>query len=139
MRSSVDELDSPAVTVSCPARSCPDRAVMAIRERGNLPLYIGDTVLAELAWADLVESWETAVALSPADLSGICKLAGERLALAMEENVSAANLTDVVSDAAVLFLTGLRRAGLRTPDAIPACRVSFDARKGDADVDVSAA
>lgn len=129
-----------AVHVSCPARSCGDSAVQQIRERGNLPLVIGDQVLAELSQADLVESWSAAVELSPGELSAMCQIAGERLlsAFADSEDEAPRQLTELVTDAAVLFLLGVRRHGVTTPDAIPACTVSFDADAGEASVALSA-
>ena len=129
-----------AVKVSCPARSCPDAAVQRIRERGNLPLMIGDSVLAELSQSDLVESWSAAVELSPGELSRMCQIAGERLIHAFDEldGETPPLLADVVTDAAVLFLLGVRRHGVATPDAIPACTVSFHAEEGEAVVALSA-
>ncbi len=114
-----------AVNVSCPGRDCPDHAVKQIRERGNLPLVIGDRVLAELSQADLVESWAAAVDLSPGELARMCQIAGERLLEADEDESSEEGLSELVTDAAVLFLLSVRRMGVQTPDAIPACRVSY--------------
>ena len=122
-----DWVDTATVRVSCPDRLSVDPAVVDIRSRGNLPLLVGDQVLAELTQSDLVESWETAVSLSPKDLVQMSKLAGKRLARAFEENIEGADLTEVVTDAAVLFLLSIRRHGVRSPQDIPACTVSYDA------------
>ncbi|MGE0004539.1 MAG: hypothetical protein AB7S92_03000 [Parvibaculaceae bacterium] len=113
-------------TLTCPAKDSPDRKVQAIRERGNLPLMIDDRLLAEIAQVDLVESWETAVALPAAALADMSRLAGARLAAVLEDNIDAADLTDVVSDAAVLFLLAMRRSGVRTPDEIGPCVLLWD-------------
>lgn len=114
------------VKVSCPDRLSVDPAVLDIRKRGNLPLLVGDQVLAELKHNDLMESWETTCSLPAKELADMCKLAGIRLARALEDNIEGADLTEVVTDAAVLFLLGIRRYGVRTPHDIPACTVSFD-------------
>ena len=126
---SSDWINSDPVKVSCPDRLFDDPAVLDIRKRGNLPLLVGDEVLAELTRNDLVESWETTLSLSVKDLSKMCKLAGRRLARAFEENLEGANLTEVVTDAAVLFLLGMRKYGVRSPDDIPACTVTFDLKR----------
>jgi hypothetical protein len=129
-----------AVKVSCPARNCEDLAVQRIRARGNLPLMIGDSVLAELSQSDLVESWSAAVELTPGELTRMCQIAGERLSEAFDElhGETPPELADVVTDAAVLFLLGVRCHGVATPDAIPACTVSFDAEEGEMKVALSA-
>ena len=118
--------EAPAFTLTCPAKDSPDHKVQAIRARGSLPLMIDDRLLAEITQGDLVESWETAVTLSPAALADMSKLAGARLASVLEDNIDAADLTDVVSDAAVLFLLAMRRAGVRTPDEIAPCTLLWD-------------
>jgi hypothetical protein len=115
-----------------------DPAVLDIRLRGNLPLLVGEHVLAELTREDLVESWETTLALPARDLKAMCRLAGERLAKALEETIEAADLGELVTDAAVLFLLGIRRFGVRTPDDIPACSVSYDVGRGEEIVALSA-
>ena len=120
-----------SVTVSCPGRTSDVPAIVTIRERGNLPLLVGDQVLAELTRSDLVESWETACALPIPELARMCRLAGERLVKALDERIELADLPEVVSDAAVLFLLGIKRHGIRSPEDIPACSVSYDAARGE--------
>jgi hypothetical protein len=120
-----------SVTVTCPDRLSEEPAIVDIRRRGNLPLLVGDQVLAELTQSDLVESWETTCSLSAKDLAAMCKLAGERLTKALEDNIEAADLSEVVTDAAVLFLLGIRRHGIKTPEDIPACSVSYDMNRGE--------
>ncbi|MGH6873798.1 MAG: hypothetical protein ACREDW_02190 [Aestuariivirgaceae bacterium] len=129
---------SNSVTVTCPDRLSDDPAVVDIRLRGNLPLLVGDQVLAELTREDLAESWETTCALPARDLKAMCRLAGERLVRALEETIEAADLTEIVTDAAVLFLLGIRRHGVRTPDDIPACTVSYDVGREEEIVALSA-
>jgi hypothetical protein len=120
-----------SVTVTCPDRLSEEPAILDIRLRGNLPLLVGDQLLAELTQNDLVESWETTCSLPMKDLAAMCKLAGERLAKALEDNIEAANLSEIVTDAAVLFLLGIRRHGIKTPGDIPACSVSYDVSRGE--------
>jgi hypothetical protein len=133
-----DEAWINSVTVTCPDRHSQEPAIAEIRLRGNLPLLVGGQVLAELTREDLVESWETACALDSKDLARMCKLAGKRLAQALEENIEAADLSEIVTDAAVLFLLGIRRHGIRTPEDIPACSVSYDVSRGEEMVAVPA-
>jgi hypothetical protein len=118
--------EAPAFTLTCPAKDSPDREVRAIQARGNLPLMIDDRLLAEITHGDLTESWETAVHLPAQALADMSKLAGERLALVLEENIGSADLIDVVSDAAVLFLLAMRRAGVKSPDEIGPCTLLWD-------------
>jgi hypothetical protein len=130
--------EKPEVRVTCPHRADSRPALFDMRRRGSLPLLIGDHVLAELTQRDLIDGWEIACALSPLDLTRMCRKAGERLAGALEEASEPANLVEVATDAAVLFLLGIRRFGVWTPDEIPACTVSYDADKGEETVALSA-
>ena len=50
-------------SLTCPGEDSTDARVQEIQLRGNLPLLIGNEVLAEISYDDLVESWETAVSL----------------------------------------------------------------------------
>ncbi|MFZ5677410.1 MAG: hypothetical protein ACOZAM_30985 [Pseudomonadota bacterium] len=118
--------EAPAFTLTCPAKDSPDHEVRAIRARGNLPLMIDDRLLAEIAKGDLAESWETAVHLPATALADMSRLAGTRLAHVLDDNISSADLTDVVSDAAVLFLLAMRRAGVKSPDDIGPCTLLWD-------------
>lgn len=118
--------DAPAFTLTCPAKDSPDHEVRAIRARGNLPLMIDDRLLAEIAKGDLAESWETAVHLPATTLADMSRLAGSRLANVLDDNIDSADLTDVVSDAAVLFLLAMRRAGVKSPDDIGPCTLLWD-------------
>ena len=120
-----------SVTVSCPGRTSEIPAIVNIRERGNLPLLVSDQVLAEITHSDLLESWETACALPVLELAQMCKIAGERLITALDERIELADLPEVVTDAAVLFLLGIKRHGIRSPEEIPACSVSYNAARGE--------
>ncbi len=119
-----DELST--FTLTCPGEETTDPQVQEIQGRGNLPLMIGDAVLAEIKYEDLVESWETAAALPATELNAMTALAGQRLSLVLENNLETGDLTDVVSDAAVLFLLAMRRFGVSEPHRIPACAVKWN-------------
>lgn len=120
---------SPAFTLTCPALASPDVRVAEIRARGNLPLLVDNQVLAEIPQDDLVESWETAIGLKPSDLAAMTKLAGARLAHSLKHDIDQADLTDIVSDAAVLFLLTMRRFGANGPAGIMPCTVLWDEAK----------
>jgi hypothetical protein len=126
----MSDCEAPAFTLTCPGSDSPDRQVKAIRARGNLPLMIDDRVLAEITRGDLAESWETAVHLPAHALADMSRLAGERLATVLEENIGSADLTDVVTDAAVLFLLAMRRNGIRSLDEIAPCTLLWDEERG---------
>ena len=51
-------------TLSCAGYRNPAKPGAESRIGGNLPLMIGNNVLAEIAHADLLESWEAAVSLT---------------------------------------------------------------------------
>lgn len=130
--------EKPEVRVTCPDRANSDPALLDMRRRGSLPLLIGDRVLAELTQRDLIDGWETACALSPLDLTQLCRKAGERLAGALEQASEPADLVDIAADAAVLFLLAIRRFGVWTPDEIPACTVSYNVGTDEESVALSA-
>jgi hypothetical protein len=115
-----------ALTVTLPERDSPDAQIASIQARGNMPLIVGERLVAEIDRRDLLESWQTAAELSPEELIRMSKTAGSRLAQTIDENIDATNLTDAVTDAAVLFLLTLRRKGVRTPDEIQPCTVLWD-------------
>lgn len=122
--------DQPALTLTFPGPDSSDLQVAAIRERGNLPLMVGEHVLAEIDQDDLKEGWAAAKRLSAADIAAMCRLAGARLTKLLEDNISAENLTDIVTDAAALFLLLLRRNGVRTPKDIKPCTLVWNDEAG---------
>ena len=125
-------------TLTCPGSDCADERVHDIQLRGNLPLLIGSDVLAEINHADLMESWETAIALPLEDLNAMTALAGQRLSEMLEDNLDAENLTDLVSDAAVLFLLAMRRFGIAEANRIPACTVKWNGQEASESVQMLA-
>ncbi|MGB8313236.1 MAG: hypothetical protein WCE69_02005 [Aestuariivirga sp.] len=139
MRSETLARDEVSVfTLTCPGSDCADERVHDIQLRGNLPLLIGNDVLAEISHADLLESWETAVALPLKDLNAMTTLAGQRLSDMLEENLDAEDLTELVSDAAVLFLLAMRRFGIAEANRIPACTVKWNGQEASESVQMLA-
>ncbi len=122
--------DGPAFTLTCPSRESPDRQVRDIRARGNLPLMIGGYMLAEIRRCDLYDSWDAALTLSAADLTMMSRMAGARLSAVLDENIDCADLSEIVTDACVLFLLAMRRKGVRTPEEIAPCTLLWDEEEG---------
>jgi hypothetical protein len=100
--------------------------LQAIAARGNLPLLIGDCVLAEVSSAQLDCEWRASEALSDAQAADYCRRAAARLSRAFDSGLGAADLTDVVANAAVLFVISLRKAGVGSPRDIVPCTVHHD-------------
>lgn len=115
-----------AFTLTCPAVASRDVRVAQIRARGNLPLLVDGKVLAEIGRADLEESWQTAVALKPTELAAMTRKAGDRLAQTLKHDVDSVDLTEIVTDAAVLFLLTMRRYGATALSSIRPCTVVWD-------------
>ena len=65
-------------------------------------------------------------------------LAGRRLSEMLEENLGAEDLTDLVSDAAVLFLLAMRRFGVSEANRIPACTVKWNGQEATESVQMLA-
>jgi hypothetical protein len=122
--------DHPAITLTFPGSDSDDRQIAAIRERGNLPLIVGEHVLAEIDRNDLKEGWAAAKKLSDAEMSAMCRVAGARLTKIFEDNIASENLTDIVTDAAALFLLALRRHGVRTTKDIKPCTLVWGGKTG---------
>jgi len=118
------------ITLILPSPDTPDLQVAAIRKRGNLPLMVGDHLLAEIDRNDLKESWAAAKKLPPADIAAMCRLAGARLTKLLEDNINSEDLTDIVTDAAALFLLALRRNGVKTTKEIKPCALVWDDKTG---------
>lgn len=122
--------DHPAITLTLPGPDSPDTQVAAIRKRGNVPLLVGEHLLAEIDRKDLKEGWATARKIPADDIAAMCRLAGTRLAKLLEDNIEAENLTDIVTDAAALFLLALHRNGVKTPKDIKPCTLVWDDKAG---------
>jgi hypothetical protein len=91
---------------------------------------IGGQMLAEIPRGDLYDSWDAALTLSPGDLVMMSRMAGARLSAVLDENVDSADLSEIVTDACVLFLLAMRRKGVRTPDEIAPCTLLWDEGEG---------
>ena len=128
----------PVFILTCPGQNCADERVHSIQQRGNLPLMIGSDVIAEIKHEDLLESWETAISLPLNDLNAMTTLAGQRLSEMLEENLDAEDLTELVSDAAVLFLLAMRRFGISEANRIPACTVKWNGQEASESVQMLA-
>ena len=96
---------------------------------GNLSFMIGNAVVAEINHADLLESWRAAECLSASEALRMTEVAGERLAEVVEGGIEAADLTDAVTDAAVVFLLAMKRFGVSDPKRIPACTVMWNGQE----------
>lgn len=116
-------------TLTLPGPATADERVRNIIDRGNLPLLIGESLIAEISHAELQESWQTALQLSPRQLAEMTKLAGSRLADMMEAGIDSEDLTEIVSDAAVLFLLAMRRHGVTSANRIPPCMVKWSGQQ----------
>lgn len=115
----------PVVTLTCPARETEDERIRDIRDRGNLPLLIGTDVIAEIDYLDLLESWDTALALPVNDLNAMTQLAAQRLSDMLENSLDMGDVNDLVADAAAFFLFAMRRHGIEKANRIPACTVKW--------------
>jgi hypothetical protein len=129
-------VEMPIVTLTCPARDDSDERVRDIRDRGNLPLLIGSDVIAEIDYLDLLESWDTALAIPPAELNAMTHLAGQRLSDMLEHNLDIEDLTDLVADAAAFFLFAMRRHGIEKANRIPACTVKWSGQMAHEEVEM---
>jgi hypothetical protein len=118
------------ITLTLPGADSADSQVAAIRKRGNLPLIVGEHVLAEIDRTDLKEGWDAAKKLSAEDMSAMCRVAGARLTKIFEDNIASEDLTDIVTDAAALFLLALRRYGVKTTKDIKPCTLVWDDKAG---------
>lgn len=118
------------VTVSYPAATDAAGPLKAIATRGNLPLLIGDCVLAEVSRDQLDDEWQASAALSDAEAADYCRRAAARLSRAFDSGLGGADLADVVANAAVLFVISLRKAGLGSARDIGPCTVEYDGSGG---------
>ena len=98
--------------------------------RGNLSFMIGNDVLAEIEHDDLLESWQAAASLSSAEAMKMTETAGFHLLEIIESGLPTADLTDAVTDAAVVFLLAMKRYGISDPKRIPACTVIWNGQDG---------
>jgi len=118
-------VEAPCFTLVCPGyRSSVSHAGASVTA-GRLALAIGAQVVAELDDGDLVESWEATADLSAAEAEEMSEMAGLHLMEMLEDGLSAADLSEAVVDAAVVFLLAMKRHGVSDPRRIPACTVRW--------------
>ena len=118
--------------IELPPADADDTAVREILERGNIPLLIGDNILAEIANSELDEGLEATGGLNSADLLTISSSLVENISSALDAEGETCDLAEVAADAAALFVLCLRRNNVLDVDNIPACRVSFSSEGNDA-------
>jgi hypothetical protein len=106
------------IVVSCPPPDAKGLAE-AIRSRGNCPLDINGSMLAELSAKDVSESWSSACKLSERQISTLTHDLGCRLADAEQ----GAALDAKLGEAAAFFLLALRQSHITPEDAMQGCRV----------------
>ncbi len=124
---SVDTASStPPVTVAYPSAQCDKSPYSSIVGRGNMPLLIEDCLLAEVPRDQLNREWEACKTISDGDAADYCRRAAGRLSRAFESEIASADLSDIVANAAVLFLLSLRRSGVASTDQIGPCEVFYD-------------
>jgi predicted amino acid dehydrogenase len=116
--------------IACPGDEHQDAEVRAIRARGNLPLLIGDRLLAEIERGDLSESWASAREMPAAKAARLASVAAARLEELLNDNLDSDDLAEVVSGAAVVFLTAMRKAGECDPARFKGCAVVVDGGSG---------
>ncbi|MGI9512268.1 MAG: hypothetical protein ACR2OL_05155 [Anderseniella sp.] len=117
---------APAVTVAYPSAQCEKSPYSSIVGRGNVPLLIEDCLLAEVPRDQLQREWEACKTISDVDAADYCRRAAGRLSRAFESEIASADLSDIVANAAVLFLLSLRKSGIVSPDQIGPCEVCYD-------------
>jgi hypothetical protein len=93
------------------------------RGGGTLPFSIGDAVRAEISHDDLLESWQEARGLTPSEAEKMTAAAAAQLTRILESGLESADITEAVTDAAVVLLLALRRQGISNPKRIPPCTV----------------
>lgn len=112
---------APAFTLVCPGY----RSRRPGGGEGNLTFTIGAEIVAEIDQADLAESWAAAEELTPSEAAMMAQTAASHLTDLLDTGLSASDLTEAVTDAAVVFLLAMRRSGVTDPKRIPACTVMW--------------
>ena len=120
----------PSFTLSCPGYRSSRKHDGGDSPHGNLSFMIGHDVVAEIGHNDLMESWRAATDLSAQEALRMSEVAGNRLAEIIESGLTSADLTDAVTDAAVVLLLAMKRYGVKDPKRIPACTVMWNGQEG---------
>lgn len=111
---------APVFTLICPGYR---------KTQGNLSFSIGG-VVAEIGRDDLIESWQAAAELSPAETVKMAETAASHLTGLIDSGLGPVDLTDAVTDAAVVLLLAMKRQGISDPKRIPACTVMWNGQEG---------
>ena len=136
---SADTANSPAaVTVSYPSAQCEKSPYSGIVRRGNVPLLIEDCLLAEVSRDQLQREWAACGTISDVDAADYCRRAAGRLSRAFDSEIASADLSDIVANAAVLFLLSLRKSGVASADEIGPCQVRYDGTEAGGRVSANA-
>lgn len=123
---------APGFTLVCPGYRAASSHAGASAGEGRLAFTIGSQLVAEMDYADLLESWAATEQLSAAEREVLSEAAATQLMELLEEGLETADLTGAVTDAAVVFLLAMKRHGISDPKRIPACSVMWtltDARE----------
>ena len=120
----------PSFTLSCPGYRGSRHHDGANPAPGILAFTIDREVLAEIAHADLLESWQAASSLGAAEALRMSDVAARHLADIVESGLAAADLTEAVTDAAVVLLLAMKRFGISDPKRIPACTIMWNGHDG---------
>lgn len=121
----------PAFTLVCPGYRGARSHTGAAAAEGNLTFTIGSDVVAEIDYADLIESWQAACELSWFETEKMTELAANHLTEMLDVGVSTSDITDLVTDAAVVLLLAMKRHGITDPKRIPACTVMWNGQDGE--------
>jgi hypothetical protein len=123
-----DDTTVPAapVKVAYPAAHGENSPYSGIVGRGNVPLLIENCLLAEVPRDQLNREWAACDAISDVEAADYCRRAAGRLSRAFDSEIASADLSDLVANAAVLFLLSLRKSGITSPSDIGPCEVSYD-------------
>ena len=121
---------APVFTLTCPGYRGQQDYAGGSRQEGNLSFSIGSDVVAEIDHADLLESWRAACDLSTAEALKMSEVAALHLTEIIESGLASTDLTEAVTDAAVVFLLAMKRFGISDPKRIPACIVMWDGHNG---------
>lgn len=125
---SVSRLDE---TVPCFTLVCPGyRGLRSHGAEGNLTFTIGADVVAEIDYDDLVESWQAACELSSPEALRMTQIAAAHLTEIIECGLLAGDLSEAVTEAAVVFVLSMLRNGISDPKRIPACTVMWNGQEG---------
>ncbi|WP_373503936.1 hypothetical protein [Aestuariivirga sp.] len=119
----------PTFTLVCPGYRSARAHQGAEKDEGNLTFTIGSQVVAEIGHGDLLESWAAAEELTAPEAAKMAEVAAGHLADLLDSGLPAADLTEAVTDAAVVFLLAMKRNGISDPKRIPACTVMWNGQE----------